>query len=241
MMYVIYVMNHIALASLRQNPIFCAFGTTSDITPLQLFTWWEPVYYYDQDLPFPDSREKIGRLAGFADVFGDAFCFKVVTVDTQEVIYRSVLRSATDEGNKNLRPSNRKPPDPDAPFFGNREISVLEDLLSESQMETLPIPNVLQRDASEIPLQLTSASDDDFNITEIPKNRRGYFDLSQLIGKSFLREKKDDGANHRAQIIERIETVDDVAYQYLVKMGAASQTTFIYRLKKYFCFKKIYG
>mmetsp|Transcript_21450 Transcript_21450/g.24850 ORF Transcript_21450/g.24850 Transcript_21450/m.24850 type:complete len:243 (-) Transcript_21450:75-803(-) len=108
--YVIYVLNHIALASLGwQTPIFRAFGITKDISPLMLFTWWEPVYYYDPDVPFPESREKIGRFAGFVDNVGDAFCFKVVTADTEEVIYRSVLRSALDDDNKNLRPSNLHP------------------------------------------------------------------------------------------------------------------------------------
>lgn len=78
-LYVVYVLNHIALASLVwQTPIFRAFGVTKDISPLMLFTWWEPVYYYDADVPFPESREKLGRFAGCADNVGDAFCFKIV-------------------------------------------------------------------------------------------------------------------------------------------------------------------
>ena len=54
MCYVVYVMNHIALASLDwQTPFYRAFGITRDISSLLIYRWWEPVYYYDSDMPFP--------------------------------------------------------------------------------------------------------------------------------------------------------------------------------------------
>ena len=61
--------------------------------------------YYDSDVPFSGSRELQGKFAGFADNVGDAFCFCIVTDDTEEVIYRLVLRSALDEANLNIRAS----------------------------------------------------------------------------------------------------------------------------------------
>ena len=63
MTYVTYIMNHIALASLDwQTPYFHAFGITWDNSPLLLYQWWEFVYYYASDMPFPESREKVKNL-----------------------------------------------------------------------------------------------------------------------------------------------------------------------------------
>lgn len=61
-------------------------------------------------MPFPQYCEKTACFAGFADNVGDAFCFKVVTADTEEVVYRPVLHSALDTANDNKRPSNLAPP-----------------------------------------------------------------------------------------------------------------------------------
>ena len=224
MMYVVYVLNHIALASLNwQNPIFKAFGITKDITPLCLFTWWELVYYYNPDIPFPKSREKIGRFAGFVDDVGDAFCFKMVTADTEEVLYRSVLRSALDDGNQNLCPSSYPTSDnsDDDEAYptprSNGENADLSQLLNASQTETQPLPFSLMRDAAEIPLLLTLADDDKDPL--IPSTRTHFMNPDELIGKTFLREREDDGTIHRAKIMQRIENADNISDQYLVKVG----------------------
>ena len=104
MTYVTYIMNHIALASLDwQTPYFRAFGITRDISPLLLYQWWEPVYYYSNDMPFPESREKLGHFAGFVNNVGDSFCFQIVSTDNSQILYRSVLRSALDTDNPNFR------------------------------------------------------------------------------------------------------------------------------------------
>ena len=46
-----------------------------------------------------------------------------------------------------------------------------------------------------------------------------FFDNDNLIGKTFLHKHENDGTIHRAEVIKRIETADDVADQYLVKIG----------------------
>ena len=119
----------------------------------------ESVYYYDSDVPFPQSREKLGRFVGFADNdVGDAFCFKVATGDTEQVIYRSVLRPALDHDNNNKRPTSnhsKKFIDSDTlPTNGesNQDLDKItkSDLLqgesfglNEAQSETQPIPGAL--------------------------------------------------------------------------------------------------
>ena len=78
------------------------------------FHFWEPVYYatadtlkYDSKPGFPsESAEAKGRFVGFAESVGDALTYKVLTDDTQKVIYRSYVRSAllTTDRNKRLDP-----------------------------------------------------------------------------------------------------------------------------------------
>ena len=69
----------------------------------QLFTYCMCIIFDYSILSFGG---KIARFAGFADNVGDAFCFKVATGDTEQVIYRSVLRPALDHDNNNKRPTS---------------------------------------------------------------------------------------------------------------------------------------
>ena len=146
------------------------------------------MYYYDPDVPFPESREKLGCFADFVDDIGDTFCFKVVTADTEEVIYRSVLRSALDNGNQNLRPSNY-PHSPDTPTeddeineftrISNEESTDLSGLLNPSQNGTQPVPYSLLRDIAEIPLMLTTV--DEANDPLIPSTSAHFMHPGKLI------------------------------------------------------------
>ena len=224
MMYVIYILDHIALASLNwQNPIFKAFGISTDIPPLCLYTWWEPVYYYDPDIPFPESHEKHGRFAGFVDDLGDDFCFKVITVDTEEIIYQSVLCSALDDGNKSLCTAN----DPDSDNNSdsdstptprsNGENVDLSQLLNAYQSEMQPLLFSLMRDAAEIPFLLNIATENSDPL--IPSTRTHFIDPDKLIGKTFLQEYEVDGTIYRAKIMQCIKNADNVSDQYLVKFG----------------------
>ena len=236
MCYVVYVINHIALASLDwQNPFFRAFGITRDISPLLLYKWWEPVYYYDADMPFPQSREKLGRFAGFADNVGDSFCFKVVTADTEEVIYRSVLRSATDVNNPNLRPSNVRSEKFGATLPRNGECFESDGVcggeddggfgISEIQADLQPIPGALLRDSAEIPILLECQSES--KRPDVPSKRATYFDPDSLIGKTFLQYREVDDTIHRAKVIERIENAEAVMDQYLIEYGDGERTEVI--------------
>ena len=104
-LYVIYLWNHIAMVSLGNvTPIQIATGVQPDISALLHFRWWEPVYYYDDDATFPSqSREKRGRWCGVAENVGDVLTFNILTDDTQQVIQRSVVKSALDPFNVNFR------------------------------------------------------------------------------------------------------------------------------------------
>ena len=215
----------------------CVVKLANSFRPLLLYRWWElVVYYYDADVPFPQSREKLGRFAGFADNVGDAFCFKVVTSDTEQVIYRSVLRSALDKGNSNKRPSTiqslKKCKSDTLPTnceevpldqLTNDDLLKDEVLLTEAQSETQPVPGALLRDSAEIPIVLES-EDEVQEQGEIPSKRAHFFDPDELIGKTFLREREIDGTVHRAEITERIQNSEAVADQYLVTFGDGQRT-----------------
>ena len=66
------------------------------------------VLYYTPDSSYPDLRECFGHFVGIAKNVGDALTYLILTDATQEIICRSVVRSALDKKNPNLRA-----PDPD--------------------------------------------------------------------------------------------------------------------------------
>jgi hypothetical protein len=57
----------------------------------------------DAEIPFPASKEKPGRFVGVAENVGDAMTFWVLTEDTEQLIARSVIRSAEDPNKANKR------------------------------------------------------------------------------------------------------------------------------------------
>ena len=115
MMYVVYILNHLAHSQLNgQTPIYAAFGTTPDISALLLFFFYQRVLYHQKNTPFPGSKELSGRFVGIAENVGDALTFLILTDDTKEVIARSVVRPAEDSSDPNLRASAAA----DAPIDG---------------------------------------------------------------------------------------------------------------------------
>ena len=78
-------------------------GSTPDISSLLCFRFYEPVYYKLDDSDFPsDSTEKLGHFVGIAENVGHALTFKVLTNDTNKIIYRSRIRTALDPNTRNL-------------------------------------------------------------------------------------------------------------------------------------------
>ena len=105
LLYVCYILNHTAVESLNwRTPLEVLTGSTPDISSLLTYQFWEPVYYKAVDSSFPsDSNEKRGRFVGIAEHVGHALTYKVLTDDTQKVIFRSQIRSALKGDEKNLR------------------------------------------------------------------------------------------------------------------------------------------
>ena len=93
--YVTDILNHTADKALGwRTPLEKAFGITPDISPFLTFKFFEPVYYYDND-GFPNSKEKLGYWLGVTRSCGDAFTYHIWKPSTDQVLARSVLRSAS--------------------------------------------------------------------------------------------------------------------------------------------------
>ena len=76
----------------------CTASLTGQVQFLH-FSFWEPVYYKvdenESDHRFPSqSNEKRGHWVGFADNKGDHLTWKILSNETQQIITRSVVRSA---------------------------------------------------------------------------------------------------------------------------------------------------
>ena len=117
-------------------------GSTPDISSLLCFRFYEPVYYKLDDSEFPsESTEKLGYFVGIADSVGHALTFKVLTDDTNKVIYRSRIRTATKSNERNLRidTDNSKP----VPEIVKSKHE--EDLSSGKAMPTFDPTNLIGR------------------------------------------------------------------------------------------------
>ena len=105
LLYVCCVLNHTAIGSLNwRTPLEELTGTTPDISSILMYRFWEPVYFKKHDASFPsDSTEQSGRFVGIAEHVGHALTFKVLTDDTNKIIFRSRIRSAVGTKEANLR------------------------------------------------------------------------------------------------------------------------------------------
>ena len=108
MLYVCHRLNATASPALGGlTPLQALTGQVPDISHFLHFSFWEPIYYKvdesEPDRKFPSqSNEKRGHWVGFADNKGDNLTWKILTDDTNTIIIRSAVRSAT-KTSSNLR------------------------------------------------------------------------------------------------------------------------------------------
>ena len=112
LMYICYLLNHMACESIGwQTPLFILTGVTTDISALLYFQFWEPVYFakssvlkYEGKPGFPsETGESRGHFVGFGESVGDVLTYKILTDDTNKIIYRSYVRSALSDKERNRR------------------------------------------------------------------------------------------------------------------------------------------
>ena len=96
--FVSMLLNVIAHRQLNwRTPTETCFGYTPDISPFLRYEFFEAVYYYDEGSArsgYPVSKEKLGRWCGPTYQSGSDMTSWVLTDETNELIARSVTRSA---------------------------------------------------------------------------------------------------------------------------------------------------
>ena len=104
-LFVIGLLNHVTNLN-GVTPLSLVTGGVTDISAYLSFHWWQEVLYET-----PTKQEALGRWVGVADKTGDALTYLILTNDTQQVVIRSNVRSATDpiHPNLNLRPAAPAP------------------------------------------------------------------------------------------------------------------------------------
>ena len=98
------VSNHTAVKSLGyRTPIEVRDGETPDISALCQFKFWELVYYQKHNTNFPSQAgtEGLGRWMGRAMNHGDKMCYYILDDETDEIIVRSMVRSAEETNRPN--------------------------------------------------------------------------------------------------------------------------------------------
>ena len=87
------LLNHTYNESIKDVPLNRLTGTTVDISPLLRFHFWQKVYYKKEENTFPfESKEGVGHIVGISEHVGPMMTWKVLTIDTRKVLYRSQIR-----------------------------------------------------------------------------------------------------------------------------------------------------
>ena len=109
--YVSYIMNRMATKSLRwRTPYESLTGITPDISVIYRFLFYDKIYFRNtnsrgESHSFPSaSNERLGRFVGFSTHVGHGMTYKILTSDTQQVIYRSRIRLASIQPNLRIDP-----------------------------------------------------------------------------------------------------------------------------------------
>jgi hypothetical protein len=207
--YACFILKHTVCGTHHEIPMTRLTGSTHYISPLLRFHWWEEVYYKIDDNPFPsESREAKGPFVGISEHVCHAMTFKILPNDTKKCIHGSGVRTAFDPTIPNLQ-ANLFDGEIDAPI--ERFIQSKNDD-DESNNPTGQMPVI-------------EPYDHDYDKEEDPKSEEPADDpadnasndaapTTDIIGKTFVMEPRDDGQRFRAKIVEAIEHHEDQQRQH---------------------------
>jgi hypothetical protein len=78
--------------TLNDVPLIHLQGSTVDISVLLRLHFWHPVYFKLYNSSFPsESREDLSHVVGISEDFGPALTYKVLTSESDVIIYHSSL------------------------------------------------------------------------------------------------------------------------------------------------------
>lgn len=183
--YVCFIMNRMALASLGwRTPYEKLFGNTPDISMIYRFKFYDRVYYKRTDSRGGDaaddaSDESAGRFVGFSESVGHAMTYKVLTENTNKIIFRSRIRLSTLDPNRQID----QPTD---------DIVVPVDDVQDDDNGTAGVG-----DRAKSPI-----CNDEDNELNVPM---AIIDPNDLIGRTYLSAPAEDGQRMRLRVIEILE------------------------------------
>jgi hypothetical protein len=163
--------------TLQAVPLTCLNGVTVDISVLLRFRFWQPVYFKLSESSFPsESKEALGHIVGISEHCGHALTYKVLSSESDVIIYRSLLHPATPD-DANVR----------ACMSGWESPTHVGPLKDQSSMDKST---------------LASTPTDEVNAESPPSP---IFNPEDLIGCTFLMNEQEDGQKFRGRIVELIE------------------------------------
>jgi hypothetical protein len=137
---------------------------TGSTTDINYFNFWQLVYYNCSEASFPsDCKESIGHIVGISEHCGHAQ-YKILNSDTEYLIYRSLLRPPTPT-DANLRA---------VMFEGEQDTHIVDPIIkSRHDLDIMDESKTTETAASASPPPVINTGD--------------------LIGRSFLMDKQEDG------------------------------------------------
>jgi hypothetical protein len=179
LLFVVSLLNVLASSDgQKPPPLQRVYGQRVDVSAYMTFHFWEAVYYAE-DENFPSkSGEKLGRWLGPADDVGDFLTYKILTLDTMQVIFTSHVRSA-----ENTTAPNRKV----------LSETVLGESASDSELKAALATEILQR------LNAESEHGETF--------KPAVYSPEELVGLTVLREQ-EDGTVIRAVVEKQLMDKD---------------------------------
>ena len=188
--YVCFLLNHTYNMTTGGVPLTTLTGSTVDISALLRFHFWQKVYYKAVDVDFPsDSPEAVGHIVGISEHCGHALTWKILTVDSNSVIFRSLVRP-----------------------FSSEDPNLRAEMLGGEKSDQNPTPIIKSRDDSDheskhisTPISHDSTSPDSGENKENGEPPSAVFNPEDLVGRTFLLDPQEDGQRFRARIVKLIE------------------------------------
>jgi hypothetical protein len=104
LLFVVYMFNHLSTESIgREVPLTVAYGGPTDCSALLNCSWFEDALYTAEGSYPSEGKGILGKWVGVTEKQDDALTYLILTVNTDRVIARSVICSATNTMNPNLR------------------------------------------------------------------------------------------------------------------------------------------
>jgi hypothetical protein len=196
-------------------------GSTTDVSALLRFYFWQPFYYKCSEASFPsDSKEALGHIVGISEHCGHALTYKILTSDSEHIIYRSLLRPATQT------PVSITLSSSSTPYSGQSHVDIINRYIKHG---TSVIYDSLLRPVTPTDANLRAGmfggEQDIHNVSPIIKSRQDFDIMDEskptdtaasaspppvinpeyLIGSSFLMDNQEDGQQYRGRIVQLIE------------------------------------